>query len=72
MKFTIKDELSGIQTFNGFIDNEWALFEYDAKNDLLFYSIDPERIEKKKEHELELFVIDNKGNIATYYSTFNW
>jgi len=72
LKFTIKDELTGIQTFNAFIDNEWALFEYDAKNDLLFYTIDPERIEKKKEHELELFVIDNKGNIATYYSTFNW
>ncbi|HSH50399.1 MAG TPA: hypothetical protein VK982_01610, partial [Bacteroidales bacterium] len=72
LKFLITDELSGIQSFNGFIDNEWALFEYDAKNDLLFYSINEERLEKNKEHELELFVIDNKGNIATYYSTFNW
>ncbi|MFP4025292.1 MAG: M23 family metallopeptidase [Thiohalospira sp.] len=72
LKFLITDDLSGIQSFNGFIDNEWALFEYDAKNDLLFYIIDEERIEKNKEHELELFVVDNKGNVATYYSTFNW
>ncbi|MEA2106180.1 MAG: M23 family metallopeptidase [Bacteroidota bacterium] len=72
LKFLITDELSGIQSFNGFIDNEWALFEYDAKNDLLFYAMDKEKLEKNKQHELELFVIDNKGNIATYYSTFNW
>ncbi|MGC9374635.1 MAG: M23 family metallopeptidase [Bacteroidales bacterium] len=72
IKFLITDELSGIQSFNGFIDNEWALFEYDAKNDLLFYAMDKEKLQKNKKHELELFVIDNKGNIATYYSTFNW
>jgi hypothetical protein len=72
LKFLITDELSGIQSFNGFIDNEWALFEYDAKNDLLFYAMDKEKLQKNKKHELELFVIDNKGNIATYYSTFNW
>jgi hypothetical protein len=72
LKFLITDDLSGIQSFNGFIDNEWALFEYDAKNNLLFYIIDEERMEKNKEHELELFVLDNKGNLATYYSTFNW
>ena len=64
--------MSGIKSYNGFIDNNWALFEYDQKNDLLFYTMDEERIEKNKEHELELFVIDNKGNIATYYTTFNW
>jgi len=72
LKFLIKDDLSGIQSYNGYIDNNWALFEYDAKNDLLFYTLDKERIDKNKTHELELFVIDNKGNVATYYTTFNW
>ncbi|MEE4196060.1 MAG: M23 family metallopeptidase [Bacteroidales bacterium] len=72
LKFLITDELTGIQTYNGYIDNEWALFEYDAKNDLLFYTLDKKRIGQFKEHELELFVIDHKGNISTYYTTFNW
>ena len=72
IRFLIKDTLSGIESYNGFIDNNWALFEYDAKNDLLFYTIDNERIEKNKEHELELFVMDKTGNITTYYQTFYW
>ncbi|MFC2152457.1 M23 family metallopeptidase, partial [Bacteroidota bacterium] len=72
IRFMIKDDLTGIKSFNGYIDNDWALFEYDQKNDLLFYKIDHSRIEKKIEHELELFVIDNKNNISTYYTTFYW
>jgi hypothetical protein len=72
IKFLIKDDLSGIKSYNGYIDNNWALFEYDQKNDLLFYIIDIEKIEKNKEHELELFVIDNKNNVSTYYTRFYW
>ncbi|MBU8891933.1 MAG: M23 family metallopeptidase [Bacteroidales bacterium] len=72
IKFLITDDLSGIKSFNGYIDNNWALFEYDQKNDLLFYILDSDRIEQKIEHELELFVIDNNDNILTFYKTFYW
>jgi hypothetical protein len=72
IRFTIKDDLSGIKTYNGYIDNNWALFEYDPKNDLLFYTLDGQRLNKNNDHELELFVIDQKGNISTYYTTFYW
>ena len=72
IKFIIKDSLSGIKSFNGFIDNEWALFEYDMKNDLLFYILDSDKIQKESEHELELFVIDNNNNVSTYYTNFYW
>ncbi len=72
LKFIVSDELSGIKTFNGYIDNNWALFEYDMKNDLLFYIMDDQKIQKNLNHEVELFVIDQKGNISTYYSTFYW
>lgn len=72
ISFEIIDELSGIKTYNGFIDNNWALFEYDAKNDLLYYILDEQRIEKNTEHELELFVIDNNNNVSTYYTNFYW
>jgi hypothetical protein len=72
LSFKISDELTGIKSFNGYIDNNWALFEYDQKNDLLFYNIDSARIEKGIEHELELFVMDNMDNISTFYTTFYW
>ncbi|MGE0088196.1 MAG: M23 family metallopeptidase [Bacteroidales bacterium] len=72
IRFTIKDDLSGIKTYNGYIDNNWALFEYDQKNDLLFYILDGQRINRNTNHELELFVIDKKENISTYYTTFYW
>ncbi len=72
IEFIIKDKLTGIKSYNGFIDNNWALFEYDPKNDLLFYEIDPHKLDKGIEHELELFVMDNKNNISTFYTTFYW
>jgi hypothetical protein len=70
--FLITDDLTGIKSFNGYIDNSWALFEYDQKNDLLFYDMDEEKIERGSEHELELFVIDNNDNVTTYYTNFHW
>jgi hypothetical protein len=70
--FRVKDDLSGIMSYEGYIDGEWALFEYDAKNDLVFYNFDPERISKESNHDLELYVIDNKQNINFYYTEFYW
>lgn len=72
IKFIITDELSDIDTYNGFIDNKWVLFEYDLKNDILFYLIDKERIELNTEHELELYVTDSKGNANLYQAKFTW
>ena len=72
VRFKVTDDLSGIQSYEGYINNEWALFEYDAKNDLVYYIFDPERIAKGTSHELELYIIDNKNNISFYYTEFYW
>ena len=72
LRFTIRDELSGIARYEGYIDNHWALFEYDPKNELLSYSFDPEYITPDSEHELELYVSDEKGNVNLFHSTFTW
>jgi hypothetical protein len=72
LSFTILDDLSGIERYEGYIDNHWALFEYDPKNDLLVYSFDEERINKGSEHELELYVTDSKGNVNLFHATFTW
>lgn len=72
IRFKVSDEISGIKSYEGYIDNQWVLFEYDLKNDLVFYRIDPERLSSGKDHELELYIIDNKENIAYYYAEFYW
>ena len=72
MLFRAKDDLSGIMSYEGYIDGNWALFEYDAKNDLVFYNFDPERITRDSNHDLELYIIDNKQNINFYYTEFYW
>jgi len=69
IRFKIDDDLSGIKSYNGTIDNKWVLFEFDAKRDLLVYNVD-ENIKKGKKHQLELVVEDQKGNIASYKATF--
>ncbi len=72
LRFTIRDELSGIDTYEGYIDDQWALFEYDPKNDLLLYRFDRERLTQDADHELELYVSDEKGNVNLYQTTFKW
>ncbi len=70
ISYKIKDELSGIKHYNGFIDGEWALFEYDPKNDLLTYKIDKSRLSNAKTHKVELYISDEMDNIATFQDTF--
>lgn len=72
LRFKIIDDLSGIEKYEAFIDNRWALFEYDPKNDLLSYTFDGERISKNTAHELELYVSDSQGNVNLYHTIFTW
>ena len=72
LKFTIRDDLSGIGKYEGYIDNSWVLFEYDLKNDLISYTFDSDHIKNTGNHELELYVSDEKGNVNLFHSTFTW
>lgn len=72
LSFTILDDLSGIERYEGYIDDRWALFEYDPKKDLLVYQFDEKRIGQGREHELELYVKDAKGNVNLFHTTFTW
>lgn len=71
-RFTVTDDLSGIASYEGTIDGKWALFEYDPKNDRLFYVPDETRIGKNKEHEIVLKVADNKENEMVFRRQFFW
>lgn len=55
----ITDNLSGIETYNFYVDNQWIVADYDAKNDLI--SIDISK-QVSGEHILKAVVVDAVGN----------
>ncbi len=69
ISFKIADELSGIKSYNGFINEKWVLFEYDNKAARITYRLnDAELLDGK--NELKLIVSDNLGNSAIFETTF--
>jgi hypothetical protein len=61
----ITDNMSGIGTYNGYINGSWLLLDYDAKNDILQYDFDENTIFNQKQ-DLQIFVTDKKGNTTTW------
>ncbi|EDM35864.1 hypothetical protein PBAL39_06781 [Pedobacter sp. BAL39] len=68
MSFKIRDNLSGIKSFNGFIDGRWVLMEFDTKTSSLWHTFDEQT--KPGKHTLELIVTDMKDNNRNYSITF--
>jgi murein DD-endopeptidase MepM/ murein hydrolase activator NlpD len=68
MSFKISDNLSGIKSFNGYIDGKWVLMEFDTKTASLWHSFDEST--KKGKHTFELVVDDMKNNIKRYKIDF--
>ncbi len=72
LRYRISDALSGVKTYNGYIDNKWVLFEYDAKRNLLWHTLTKEQIKRHTKHTLRLVVTDKCGNKAIRKATFTW
>ncbi len=72
ISFVIRDNLSGIASYNGYIDGQWALFEYEPKKDRLRYYFDPSRIAPGHAHKVLLEVTDDRGNKTVYEKELYW
>ena len=72
IQFIVRDDLSGIRRYEGYLDNSWVLFEFDPKNELVFHTFDPQRTSGNKVHELELYIEDDCGNKTVYHTQFRW
>ena len=68
VNFKISDNLSGIQSFNGYIDGQWVLMEYDAKSRSLWHVFEPTLPAGK--HTFRLEVVDWKDNKKVYEASF--
>ncbi|WP_316813195.1 M23 family metallopeptidase [Pedobacter heparinus] len=68
MSFKIRDNLSGIKNFNGYIDGKWVLMEFDTKTASLWHTFDDRTPPGK--HTLEVIVTDMKDNNRNHTITF--
>jgi hypothetical protein len=63
LRFKISDDMTGIETYDIYLDDVWVLGQYDAKNALLYYEIDEKM--KKGENNVKVVVTDGVGNTKT-------
>lgn len=65
-RFRIKDELSGINTFEATLNGQWLLMNYDAKSNMIM----SEKLTKAPlKGDFKLTVTDNAGNKKIYTHT---
>jgi len=65
----ISDNISGIKSYNGYINNQWVLFEYDNKTNKITHYFDEAFLLEGK-NELKVMVSDNLGNSAIFETSF--
>jgi hypothetical protein len=68
VRFKISDNLSGIHSFDMYIDGKWVLAEYDAKSNTVWHDFD--KAIEQGVHDIVFEVRDYLNNIATYKTKF--
>ena len=64
LKIEIRDEETGILTYQASLNDRWILMEYDPKKELLVYNFD--QMLQKGENEFKLVVTDMLDNVSEY------
>lgn len=69
IQFTISDNLSGIKSYNGYLNGNWILFEYDNKTKKITHKFE-DGIVVEGANDLKIEVVDNVGNSAIFETHF--
>lgn len=69
IEFHIKDDLSGIESVAGFINDKWALFDYDYKTNKIVHLFEDGIVSSGK-NEVSIVVKDKVGNEAKFQTHF--
>ncbi|MES2853107.1 MAG: M23 family metallopeptidase [Bacteroidota bacterium] len=69
IQLSIYDEVSGIKSYNGYLNGKWVLFEYDNKTRKLTHYF-TDGIVAEGANDLKVVVIDNVGNSTTFETRF--
>lgn len=71
IRLRIYDKTSGVKSYNVLINNQWALFEYEPKSNVIFHNIE-DGIIKSGENNINAKVIDGVGNETEINSKVYW
>ena len=69
VQFIISDSSSGIKSYNGYLNGDWVLFEYDNKTRKITHKFD-DTLLAEGANDLKIEVIDNVGNSAIFETHF--
>ena len=69
IQLAINDSGSGIKSYDGYLNGNWILFEYDTKTRKITHNFS-DGIVAEGANDLKVIVIDNVGNSTTFESQF--
>lgn len=69
LTFTISDDLSGIKSYNGYLNGKWILFEYETKTNKLIHRFSDGIVDEGR-NDLKLVISDNVGNSTIFETHF--
>lgn len=69
LSVSINDALSGIDTYNAYLNGEWILMEYDYKTKKLIHNLKDGKVISGK-NDIKIVVTDKLENTATFSSNF--
>ncbi|MGG7036513.1 MAG: M23 family peptidase, partial [Flavobacterium sp.] len=69
LQFNISDDLSGIKSYEGFLNGNWMLLEFDRKTKKLIHRFS-DGIVAEGRNDLKITVTDNVGNSAIFETHF--
>lgn len=69
LQLSISDGLSGIKSYNGYLNDKWVLFEYDNKTRKITHDF-TDAIVAEGRNDLKIIVIDNMGNSTIFETHF--
>jgi hypothetical protein len=69
LQFSISDELSGIKSYDGYLNGKWILLEYESKTKKLIHRFSDGIVAEGK-NDLKIVVTDNVGNSTIFETHF--
>ena len=69
LSVSISDAISGIDTYNAYLNDEWILMEYDYKTKKLIHNLKDGKVVSGK-NDIKIVVTDKLENTATFSSNF--
>uniref|UniRef100_UPI00375236FA M23 family metallopeptidase n=1 Tax=Flavobacterium sp. TaxID=239 RepID=UPI00375236FA len=70
LKVSISDDLSGIASYNAYLNGKWILMEYENKLNRLTHNLSDD-VYINGNNKFKIIVKDNLGNSTTFESNFN-